>query len=268
MDKMAELSKLNQRLFDLKKSFEEQLKLAKEIQKISSIVEFPHIKGFEFSTRHIASPVSGGDYLDVFEAKNSVGLLLSAASNHKIAASLLRKILNLDTKAEAEVEILKKICEGIRREMGSTDSLSLLLILIDKKATKLNYLNIGDNIGWIQTDNNLIRLQRLASRLDKANFSFPKDVEEEILLGSRVILSSYGLILSSNNKGVPFGLSEMEKLINMGKNKSPHELKHEILFALDKHTNGKFERDATLMICDVKEDVRQYKLKLLSGGLS
>ena len=150
--------------------------------------------------------------------------------------------------------------------MQQEDNLSILLMLIDKRSSKLRFCNIGDNVGWIQTGDNLTRLPRLSERLSMDNFTFPDDIEEEVSFGSRVVLASYGLILSNNERGEPFGMTEIEKVIMQGKDKSTHELKHEILFELGKHTKGNFNRDATLVIADVKEDTRQYKLRLVTGG--
>ncbi len=260
-------SGLNQRLEVLKSSLEHQLKLAREIQKLSSIVEFGHIKGFEFSTRHIASSVSGGDYFDVLEIKKSVAILLSAASNHSIAAMLLRKIMSLSDVGTSSSQVVKNLCEDLKEQIQNEDSLSMLLMLIDKRNSRLNFCNIGDNVGWIQRRDNLMRFPRLGERLSLDNFTFPKDVEEEeVPFGSRIVLASYGLILSTNESGEPFGVSEIEKIIQQGRDRSTHDLKHEILFELGKHTNGTFDRDATLVIVDVKEDTRQYKLRLITGG--
>ena len=259
------IKNLDDRLNRLKSNLEKQLQLAKDIQKLSSIVEFPHIKGFDFSTRHIASAVSGGDYFDVLEIKNSVLILLSAASNHSTAAMLLRRVINFDAKKDGD-SIVNHIRLGLQEEMNPQDNLSIMLMLIDKKQTSLSYCNVGDNVGWIQTEDNLVRLARLGERLSGDNFTFPKDVQEEISFGSRVILVSYGLILCTNEFGEPFGVTKMESIIAEGQGKNAHDLKHEILFALHKHTNGDFNRDATLVIVDVKEDARQYKLRLVTDG--
>ena len=253
--------KLNQRVDALTSSLEHQLKLAREIQRLSSIVEFGHIKGFEISTRHIASSISGGDYFDVLEVGDFVMVLLSAASNHSTASMLLRKIMSL-SEVETSSQVMKYLCEDLK--MQGEDNLSIFLILIGN--SRLNFCNIGDNVGWIQREDDLSRFPRLGVRLSLDNFTIPKDVEEEVPFGSRIVLASYGLVLSTNDKGEPFGVTEMEKIISQGRNKSPHDLKHEILFELGKHTEGTFNRDATLVIADVKEDTRQYKLRLITDG--
>lgn len=260
-----DVSKLHKKVDSLVSNLEHQIELAREIQKLSSLVEFGHIKGFEFSTRHIASSVSGGDYFDVLEIKQSVAILLSAASNHSMAAMLLRKIMSL-SDIRTSGQVLRYLCEDLKGHMQSEDSLSIFLMLVDKKSSRLNFCNIGDNVGWIQREDDLNRLPRLGSRLSLDNFTVPKDVEEEVPFGSRIVLASYGLVLSTNEAGEVFGVTEIEKIISQGKNKSSHDLKHEILFELGKHTNGTFNRDATLVVLDVKEDTRQCKLRLITGG--
>src|SRR5580698_8296333 len=62
-----ELGKANQRLETLIEQLHQEVKLAHVIQKILVPTEFPHISGFEFSTKFFPSHISGGDYFDIFE---------------------------------------------------------------------------------------------------------------------------------------------------------------------------------------------------------
>src|SRR5436189_206546 len=62
-----ELSKANARLEALIQQLDGELKMAHVIQKVLVPTEFPHISGFEFSTKFVPSHLAGGDYFDIFE---------------------------------------------------------------------------------------------------------------------------------------------------------------------------------------------------------
>src|SRR6186997_1220445 len=62
-----ELGKANQKLEGLIGQLHTEVKLAHVIQKALVPTEFPHINGFEFSTKFVPSSISGGDYFDIFE---------------------------------------------------------------------------------------------------------------------------------------------------------------------------------------------------------
>src|SRR5687768_8579652 len=86
-----ELSKANQRLEGLITRLHSELKLAHVIQKSLVPTEFPHITGFEFSTKFVPSSVSGGDYFDIFEHDDRFrfGVIVSSSNGHTMSALLL-----------------------------------------------------------------------------------------------------------------------------------------------------------------------------------
>ena len=63
----SQLIKANQSLESLIEKVAEEVKTAALVQKVLVPTEFPNIPGFEFSTKFIPSPISGGDYFDIFE---------------------------------------------------------------------------------------------------------------------------------------------------------------------------------------------------------
>src|SRR5580692_5510524 len=77
-----ELGKANSRLETLIERLHQEVKLAHVIQKILVPTEFPHIAGFEFSTKFFPSHVSGGDYFDIFEHQDRArfGIIVSSSS--------------------------------------------------------------------------------------------------------------------------------------------------------------------------------------------
>ena len=62
-----ELNRANEQLEQFIKQIGQELKIASLIQKALVPTEFPNIPGFEFSTKFVPSPISGGDYFDIFE---------------------------------------------------------------------------------------------------------------------------------------------------------------------------------------------------------
>ncbi len=98
-----ELSKANVRLEALIRQLDGELKMAHIIQKILVPTEFPHINGFEFSTKFVPSSKTGGDYFDIFEHEDRFrfGVILSSSTGHTMSALLLSVLLRMTGQLEA-----------------------------------------------------------------------------------------------------------------------------------------------------------------------
>ncbi|MEK7356718.1 MAG: hypothetical protein AAB250_09725, partial [Bdellovibrionota bacterium] len=65
-----ELAQANTQLERFIKQISQELRMASLIQKSLVPTEFPNIPGFEFSTKFVPSPISGGDYFDTILLPN------------------------------------------------------------------------------------------------------------------------------------------------------------------------------------------------------
>ena len=77
-----------------------ELKLAHVIQKALVPTEFPHISGFEFSTKFVPSSISGGDYFDIFEHQDKMkfGILLADSSGYQFSALFLSTLIQFSSR--------------------------------------------------------------------------------------------------------------------------------------------------------------------------
>src|SRR6476469_8091482 len=92
-----ELAKANSQLERFIKQINSELKMASTIQKALVPTEFPNIPGFEFSTKFVPSPVSGGDYFDIFEHEDRFrfGIVLASSSGYSMSALFLSVLLRM-----------------------------------------------------------------------------------------------------------------------------------------------------------------------------
>ncbi|MBY0384111.1 hypothetical protein K2X05_03040, partial [bacterium] len=99
-----ELVRANEQLENLIIHIHSQLKKALEIQRQVVPTEFPHIPGFEFSTKFIASSLTGGDYFDIFEHRDKMqfSLLLSSSSGYSLSALFLSIFMKFTFQARTE----------------------------------------------------------------------------------------------------------------------------------------------------------------------
>ena len=141
----SEIQQLNLRLEDLIHKFNHEIRLAHMIQKQLVPTEFPHLQGFEFSSKFLPSKVKGGDYYDIFEHQDKLrfGVVVSSASGHSLSALLLSVLLKLTGQMEARAgahpdEILRTIVKDLLPESGDDDEADIFYSLIDKRSYTLH----------------------------------------------------------------------------------------------------------------------------------
>src|SRR5437868_4444078 len=97
-----ELGAINRSLEKFLSEMANELKLAAIIQRTLVPTEIPTIPGFEFSTKFVASSLTGGDYFDIFELQDKMrfGVLMASCASHGMASLFLSVLLKLATQIE------------------------------------------------------------------------------------------------------------------------------------------------------------------------
>lgn len=260
-----ELSKANARIERLIDQVSQELKLAQLIHKNLVPTEFPNIPGFEFSTKFLPSSISGSDYFDIFEHEDPLrfGIIVATSSGYSLTALFLTILLKMTGQIEAKRGIdpsalLQKIADELIPNIQEKESASIFYGCIDRRHFELSYSLAGGVIGLHHSyqDGILTPLKSETGPLVcqfKAKFSNqslslnPKD---------RIILCSEGLRLVANRAGEIFGMERLFKAIFEGPKLGVHELRNEILYRLNRFSEGEpIPRDVTIIVLEVNDRV-------------
>lgn len=260
-----ELGKANSRLEAMITRLNQELKLAHSVQKILVPTEFPHIAGFEFSTKFVPSHVSGGDYFDIFEHQDRArfGVIVSSASGHSMSALLLSVLLKMTSQLEAKRGsdphlMLKEIQEQLSEHMTESDSADVFYALIDRRTYEMRFVRAGSLIALHQNCSTG-EVQALDSGLGPLGFGFEAPASSGVIAlnpRDRVVLCTRGVIEATNARGESYGMERVTRSFLTGPKRGVHELRNHILFEVHKFAQGTEPiRDQTLVVLEVKDKV-------------
>ena len=260
-----ELGKANQRLEAMIERLNQEVKLAHVIQKILVPTEFPHISGFEFSTKFFPSHISGGDYFDIFEHEDRFrfGVIVSSASGHAMSALLLGVLLKMTGQLEAKRgsdphQVLKGMHEQLVAHMSPEDQADVFYALVDRRSYEMRFVRAGKVIVLHQNAVNG-QVQTLDAEVGPLNSGFVSPAQSEALsLGprDRLVICSRGLSEARNAKNESYGMERVTRSLLSGPKRGVHELRNHILYEVHKFAQGTEPiRDQTLLVLEVKDKV-------------
>ena len=260
-----ELGKANQRLEAMITHLNQELKLAHVIQKTLVPTEFPHISGFEFSTKFFPSAVSGGDYFDIFEHQDRFrfGVIVSSSSGHSMSALLLSVLLKMTGQIEARRgsdphQVLREMHERLSENMDETDQADLFYALVDRRNYEMKYVRCGSMVALHQNAATG-EVQELDSGLGAFTREFAAPKGSKVLAlnpRDRIVLCTRGVIDARNAKGESYGMERVTRSFLTGPKRGVHELRNHILYEVQKFAQGlEPARDQTLVVLEVKDKV-------------
>lgn len=260
-----ELGRANLRLESMVARLHQELKLAHVIQRALLPTEFPHIGGFEFSTKFVPSAVSGGDYFDIFEHEDRFrfGIIVSSASGHSMGALLLSVLLKMTSQLEAKRgsephQVLGEMMDQLAPSMASDDRAELFYALIDRRSYEMRFVRAGDLVALHQNFlTGEVRYLDMGLGPLAPGFQPPKE-SASLLLNprDRVILCSRGLVQARDSKGEEYGMERVTHSFLSGPRRGVHELRNHILYEVTKFAGGTEPvRDQTLVVVEVKDKV-------------
>ncbi len=260
-----ELGKANTLLERFIKQISNELKMASTIQKALVPTEFPNIPGFEFSTKFVPSPVSGGDYFDIFEHEDRFrfGIVLASSSGYSMSALFLSVLLRMTGQLEARKgsppnKILDLMGKELLSAISGGDKASVFYAVIDRRGFDITYAGVGGVIGLLYS-----YTHQKVQRLEWTTPAFSKEFSGEIKADTlslnprdRIILCTEGVVKALNPKGEAFGEERLYKAVLAAPRLGVHDLRNEILYQVERFAQGRdLPHDATVVVTEVKDRV-------------
>lgn len=264
-----ELGRANGQLEKFIRQISQELKMASLIQKALVPTEFPNIPGFEFSTKFVPSPISGGDYFDIFEHEDRFrfGVVLASSSGYSMSALFLSVLLKMTGQLEARKgtspnKILELMAKELVPTIQSTDQANVFYAVFDRRSFEMTYSGAGRVIGLISTYGGgqaPAKLQRLQWQSEPFREGFNSELtSSQLSLGprDRIILCSEGVVKVLNPKGEAFGEERLYKTVLAAPRLGVHDLRNEIIYQIERWAQGReFPNDLTVVVAEVKDRV-------------
>jgi sigma-B regulation protein RsbU (phosphoserine phosphatase) len=255
---LAIISLENKRLFIEaleKQKLEEELFIARDIQRNLLPQEIPFYDDFEIAALNVSSKQVGGDYYDVIPLDdNSFCLAIADVSGKGVPASLL--MANIQAFLQVICKQGMKIDEatGLINDLISENTTEGRFItffwgIINIQDKTLTYVNAGHNPPLLIRDGSIIKLQKGGMILGVMPTMIPYLFEEVKLNGKDVlVMFTDGVSEAMNIKGEEFSDDKLEQIATSLTDKSAHQILDGIKEEVHHFTQGSAQSDDITMI--------------------
>jgi len=260
---LAIISLENARLFKEtieKQRLEDELQIAKEIQRGLLPKQLPSIHGLELSAVNISSKQVGGDYYDVIPLfPGRYVIAIGDVSGKGTPASLLMANLQATIRALVPLnlslaDLTKRVNDLVCENTGLDRFITFFWGIFDESTKIFRYVNAGHNPPF------LIRSTGTVERLDKGGIILgimkalvPYQEGEVVLSGGDVlVLFTDGVSESMNSSGEEWGEEKMEEILLSRNGDTAETILSTVVDAVKEHSRDTAQYDdITLVVLKV-----------------
>lgn len=244
-----------------KRRLEDELLIAKDIQRKLLPAVLPEIPCFELAATNISSKQVGGDYYDIIPLGNTRFVLaIGDVSGKGTPASLL--MANLQATIRALVpfglslsELTRRVNDLVCESTGSDRFITFFWGILDTETRSMKYVSAGHNPPYVfRSDGSIVRLDKGGIILGIMKTMVPYE-EGEVTFGPGDVLLLFtdGVSEAMDSRGEEWGEERLEAVANRHAGASPDDLQTAIIEAIREHGRGVPQSDdITLVIAKMK----------------
>lgn len=235
--------------------FQEEMRLAGEIQRNLLPKMAPEISGYQIAGRSIPAKDVGGDYYDFIPIEDDrLAFCLGDVSGKGMPAAMLMANVQATLRGLTAPSITSKICIERSNTLlhKSTDPqkfVTLFYGILNTQTNELCYCNAGhDNPFLLSSDGKVKRLQTGGIVLGFVpQFTF---AEEKIPFqkGDLLVLYSDGITEAMNDKEEEFGEERLKELMIANRHESAEQIIGKILETIEAHVGSVPQMDDMTMV--------------------
>jgi len=255
---LAIISLENKRLFQEaleKQKLEEELEIAKGIQRNLLPKEIPQLNNFQISAISISSKQVGGDYYDIIKAEDGRYFIgIGDVSGKGVPASLLmanlQAFLKSITRQGYDIAASTRIINDLVSE-NTTDGrfITFFWLLLDDQKREITYVNAGHNPPLLIRNKKITYLDKGGMLLGVMK-SFMEYESETVQLQKDDILVLFtdGVTEAKNRNDDEFSDCLLETILTQKTFSSSDEILHEVKCKIDEFVSGEPQSDDITMI--------------------
>lgn len=253
----------NQRLFIEaleKQKMEEELEIARDIQRNLLPQTIPQFKKFEVAAENISSKQVGGDYYDVNVLdENSFCVLIADVVGKGVPAALLMANIQAFLKVICKQGMSIKEATGLINDLiteNITDGkfITFFWAVFNEQNMSMEYVNAGHNPPLLIRNGEIIRLNKGGMILGVMKTILPYESETiNLLKDDIIILFTDGISEAKNIMDEEFSDERLEELVLKQGDKNADQILSTIQEDVQKFSYGASQSDdLTLMVVKVK----------------
>ena len=260
---LAIISLENQKLFKEaleKQKMEEELEIARDIQRNLLPSFIPQFNSFEIAGENISSKQVGGDYYDIIKLnENNFYVAIADVSGKGVPASLLMANIQAFLKIICRQGIKIDEATGIMNDLITENTsdgrfITFFWSIFDELNKSMTYVNAGHNPPLLIRDNKIIKLDKGGIIFGVMKTFIPYSSEVVKLQGNDVIiLFTDGITEAMSKNHEEFSDERLERIVLNLTSKSAEEILKAIKKEVQIYTMGAPQSDdLTLVVIKVK----------------
>lgn len=243
-----------------KQRIDEEIGLAREIQRMLLPQQFPTSDNYDISAINIPSKEVGGDYYDFIEvSEHQTGIAIGDISGKGIPGSLLMSNLQATFRAVANLstepsKVMRLVNMQIARTTTPEKYATFFYAIFDASRNTLTYTNAGHNFPVIVRENGqslTLKESDLIVGIDENAVYHQHQVK--LLPGDLLICYTDGITEAMNAENVEFGEERFLNIITSQNWNSTREIRNQIYETVSAFAAGMHQYDdMTLVILQIQ----------------
>ena len=260
---LAIISMENRRLFREaleKHKMEEELDIAREIQRNLLPQKFPSLNNFDIAAVNVSSKQVGGDYYDIIELdENDCVVAIADVSGKGVPASLMMANMQAFLQVICRQNIPLGVATGLINDLISKNTTDGRFITffwgtLNNLDKTFEYVNAGHNPPLLIRDGKIIKLEIGGMILGVMKTLMQYRSEKiQLMKDDVIVMFTDGISEAMNKKGEEFSDAALEKLSLESVGDTSENIMKKIQSEVQKFTDGANQSDdITLVVIKVK----------------
>jgi serine phosphatase RsbU (regulator of sigma subunit) len=205
----------------MRQSTEQELRLARSIQRASLPREVPQLEGWQISPYYQPAREVGGDFYDFHPlSEGRLGLVVGDATGKGVSAALVMSttcgMLQLAARAldsPTPGEVLAQVNETLLSRIPSNMFVTCFYAILEPESATLSYANAGHDLPYLHHRGDCEELRARGMPLGLMPGMGYEEKEIVLDVGEGVFFYSDGLVEAHDPKGEMFGFPRLKALI-------------------------------------------------------
>jgi serine phosphatase RsbU (regulator of sigma subunit) len=206
----------------MRRSIEQELRVARSIQQASLPKEVPELEGWEIAPHYQPAREVGGDFYDFFELEDGrLGVVVGDATGKGVPAALVVSATSSMLRAVAQAlgssspgEVLAQVNETLLARIPPNMFVTCFYSILDPKSASLSYANAGHDLPYLwHGDGEAEELRARGMPLGLMSGMSYEEGEASLREEDGVLFYSDGLVEAHDPKGEMFGFPRLHALV-------------------------------------------------------
>jgi predicted ester cyclase len=203
----------------MRQSTEQELRLARSIQRASLPEEVPNLEGWQISPYYRPAREVGGDFYDFFELDDGrLGLVVGDATGHGVPAALVMASARSMLRALAQAsyspgDVLRRVNDPLATDIPANMFVTCFYAILDPESGSLTYANAGHDLPYLYRNSAAEELRARGMPLGLMPGMGYEEKQTILEAGEAALLYSDGLVEAHDPEGEMFGFPRLRALV-------------------------------------------------------